>query len=198
MKRPAVPPKKAVQKVAAAVPESFGLAPLPDILEADLDIVFVGINTGTYSAKRGHYYARPQNLFWPMLYQSGLIPFPLKPEDDWKLIRFRIGVTDAVKRVTDRSSDLSAAELKEGGEIVRRKILFYQPKIVCFNGLTSYRALAGSDGGPGPKPDRIGTSRLFAVPSTSRRNAFYSREKVLFWFKELARFRREGQGERVS
>lgn len=198
MKRPAAPPKRAVQKADAAVAEPVELSPLPDILEADLDIVFVGINTGTYSAKRGHYYARPQNLFWPMLYQSGLIPSPLKSEDDWKLIRFRIGVTDAVKRVTDNASDLSAAELKEGGEIVRRKVLFYQPRIVCFNGLTSYRALFGFDGGPGPKRDRIGTSRLFVVPSTSRRNAFYSREKVLFWFKELARFRREGQGEGVS
>lgn len=191
MNRPAGPPKNAGIQKPAGSPEPSALAPLPDILEADLDVVFVGINTGTYSAMKGHYYARPQNLFWQMLHQSGLIPFPLKPEDDWKLIRFRIGVTDAVKRVTDSSSDLSAAELKEGGEIVRRKILFYQPRIVCFNGLTSYRALSGSDDGPGPKPDRIGTSRIFVVPSTSRRNAFYSREKVLSWFKELNRFRTE-------
>ena len=175
-------------------PGPSSLAPLPDILEADLDIVFVGINTGTTSAKIGHYYARPQNLFWAMLHQSGLLPFPIKPEDDWKLIRFKMGLTDAVKRVTDGSGDLSSAELAEGGAIVRRKILFYQPRIVCFNGLTSYRALFGAEGGPGPKPDRIGVTRVFVVPSTSRRNAFYSREKVLFWFNELSRFRREGRG----
>ena len=189
MKRPA-PLAKAVSRRKPSLKISASpLVPLPDILEGGLDIIFVGINTGTYSAKMGHYYARPQNLFWPMLYQSGLIPFPLKPEDDWKLIRFRIGVTDAVKRVTDGAGDLSPAELKEGGEIVRRKMMFYQPRIVCFNGLTSYRALFGSDDRPGLKPDRIGASRVFAVPSTSRRNAFYSREKLLFWFKELHRFR---------
>lgn len=172
------------------MPPASPLAPLPDILEGELEIIFVGINTGTYSAKMGHYYARPQNLFWSILYESGLIPLPLKPADDWKLIRFGIGVTDAVKRVTDSSSDLSPAELRAGGEVVRKKILFYQPRIVCFNGLTSYRALFGVQGGPGPKTGRIGTARVFVVPSTSRRNASYPREKVLFWFKELHRFRR--------
>lgn len=189
MKRAPVGPEKPAFKESSDGPPPPSPAPLPDILEAGLDVVFVGINTGTYSAKVGHYYARPQNLFWSMLHESGLIPLPLKPEDDWKLVRFGIGLTDAVKRVTDGSSDLSPAELKEGGEIVQRKILFYQPRIVCFNGLTSYRALSGSDDGPGPKRERIGTSRIFVVPSTSRRNAFYPRGKVLFWFKELNRFR---------
>lgn len=185
---PAGPGKPALRKAAPHPPL---LSPLPDILEGELDIVFVGINTGTYSAKIGNYYARPQNLFWPMLYESGLTPFLLKPEDDWKLVRLRIGLTDAVKRVTDGSADLSAAELEEGGAIVRKKILFYRPRIVCFNGLTSYRALFGGEGGPGPKPETIGSTRVFAAPSTSRRNASYSREKVLFWFKELNRFRTE-------
>lgn len=192
MKRPPASAKEVSRKNRPTAATISSLAPLPDILEGDLDIIFVGINTGTYSAKMGHYYARPQNLFWPMLYESGLLPISLKPEEDWKLIRFRIGVTDAVKRVTDGSSDLSLAELAEGGEIVRRKMLFYQPRIVCFNGLTSYRALFGPDDRPGLKPDRIGASRVFVVPSTSRRNAFYSREKLLIWFKELDRFRREG------
>lgn len=186
---PAGPKKAALRKTVTAAPSL--LSPLPDILEGELDIVFVGINTGTYSAKRGNYYARPQNLFWPMLHESGLTPFLLRPEDDWKLVRFRIGLTDAVKRVTDGSADLSPAELEEGGAIVRKKILFYRPRIVCFNGLTSYRALFAGEGGPGPKPETIGSTRVFAVPSTSRRNASYSREKVLFWFKALHRFRAE-------
>jgi TDG/mug DNA glycosylase family protein len=191
MKRPSARAKAVSQRNLRTERPASPLVPLPDILEGDLDIIFVGINTGTYSAKIGHYYARPQNLFWPMLHQSGLLPFPLKPEEDWKLVRFRMGLTDAVKRVTDSSSDLSEAELKEGGEIVRRKIMFYQPRIICFNGLTSYRALFGSHEGPGPKPDRIGTSHIFVVPSTSRRNAFYGREKVLFWFSQLNQFRKQ-------
>ncbi|SRR5579884_188112 len=164
---------------------------LPDILEADLKIVFIGINPGTYSAQVGHYYARSTNLFWPMLYESGLIPLRLTPEDDWKLVRFGIGLTDVVKRSSDSASDLAREEFEAGAIVVRNKILMWRPRIVCFNGLTAFRAVFSRNEGPGPKPDRIGESRVFVVPSTSRRNAAYPREQVLFWFKELNRFRRE-------
>jgi TDG/mug DNA glycosylase family protein len=165
------------------------LASLPDILEDDLDIVFVGINPGVYSAEKKHYYAHPTNLFWPMLYQSGLIPTLLKPEDDWKLTRFRMGLTDSVKRVTKSASDLSTEDRHEGGEILSRKIKYYSPRIVCFNGLTAYGALFGQCDGPGPKKMIIGTSRLFVIPSTSRRNASYQKDKILHWFTQLRRFR---------
>lgn len=162
---------------------------LPDILEADLQIVFIGINPGTYSARVGHYYARTANLFWPMLFESGLIPHPMKPEDDWRLIRLGIGFTDVVKRSSDSASDLTRDEFEAGAIIVRKKILMWRPRIVCFNGLTAFRGVFGRNEGPGEKPDRIGESRIFVVPSTSRRNAAYPREQVLFWFKELNRFR---------
>ncbi|TAK09165.1 MAG: mismatch-specific DNA-glycosylase [Candidatus Manganitrophaceae bacterium] len=164
---------------------------LPDILEADLRIVFIGINPGTYSAQVGHYYARSTNLFWPMIYESGLIPQRLTPEDDWKLVRFGIGLTDVVKRSSDSASDLAREEFEAGAVVVRNKILMWRPRIVCFNGLTAFRAVFGRNEGPGVKPDRIGESRVFVVPSTSRRNAAYPREQVLLWFQELNRFRME-------
>lgn len=170
------------------------VASLPDILEDDLDIVFVGINPGVYSAEQGHYYAHPGNLFWPMLYQSGLIPTSLKPEDDWKLTRFRMGLTDTVKRVTESASDLSTADRREGGEILRRKIRFYSPRMVCFNGLTAYSTLFGRCDGPGPKEPLIGTSRLFVIPSTSRRNAHYQKDEILHWFTQLRLFRQKALG----
>ncbi len=166
-------------------------ASLPDILEADLDIVFVGINPGLASSKAGHYYAHKANRFWPMLHQSGLLPLPLGPEDDWKLLRFRIGMTDLVKRVTSGSADLSAVELKKGGTMLRNKIRYYQPRVVCFIGLVSYRSLFGPTCLPGPSETKIHTSRLFAIPSTSARNARYTNEKLLSWFIQLAHFRKE-------
>ena len=172
---------------------------LPDILEGGLDIVFVGINPGTFSALKGHYYARPANLFWTLLYESGLLRQPLKPEDDWKLIRFKMGLTDVVNRATDSSGDLSQEELRKGSEILLKKIKIYRPRVVCFNGLTGYRALFGPAEGPGPKEALIGESRVFVVPSTSRRNAFYSREEVLRWFRRLKDFvDGKGQGPEVG
>lgn len=119
-----------IKALPSAIPKS-----LPDILEADLQIVFVGINPGTSSAQVGHYYARTTNLFWPMLFESGLIPHLLEPEEDWKLIRFGIGLTDVVKRPSGSASDLSPAEFEAGAIAVRNKILMYHPRIVCFNGL---------------------------------------------------------------
>ncbi len=167
------------------------ISTLPDILEDDLDIVFVGINPGVYSAEKRHYYAHPTNLFWTMLYQSGLIPTLLKPEDDWKLTRFRMGLTDTVKRVTKSANDLSATDRRVGGEVLRRKIKFYSPRTVCFNGLSAYGALFGRCDGPGPKEALIGTSHLFVIPSTSRRNAYYGKNDILHWFTQLHLFRQK-------
>jgi len=164
---------------------------LPDILEADLNIVFVGINPGFNSAKVGHYYAHKANRFWPMLYQSTLLPAPLGPHDDWKLPRFRMGFTDLVKRVTAGSSELSTDELENGGEILQKKIAYYRPRIVCFIGLLSYRSLFGQESCPGPTQHKIHNSHLFSIPSTSPRNTLYSNERLLFWFTQLKNYQRE-------
>ena len=47
-------------------------ATLPDYLRPGLDIVFVGLNPGLYSAQVGRYFAHKQNRFWPALSASGL------------------------------------------------------------------------------------------------------------------------------
>ncbi len=163
---------------------------LPDILEGGLGLVFVGINPGTCSAQVGHYYAQATNRFWPQLFLSGCIPSPLKPEDDWKLPRFGIGLTDVVKRVTASSSDLTSEELRNGGEILLRKIRFYQPRIVCFNGLTAYYALFDHQRGPGLKSHLLGGSRVFVLPSTSSRNAYYTTKKLLLFFNQLQKLQK--------
>lgn len=162
---------------------------LPDILEGGLDIVFVGINPGLRSSKAGHYYANPSNRFWPLLYKSGLLPRPLKPGDDWKLPRFRLGLTDMVKRVSAGSADLSSDEFTNGAGILTQKIRFYRPGIICFNGLVAYRTFFPDGNGAGQKVDLVAGSRLFVIPSTSPRNASYSDDRLLDYFLELARFR---------
>lgn len=162
---------------------------LPDILEGDLDIVFVGINPGLRSSKAGHYYANPSNRFWPLIFKSRLLPKPLQPEDDWKMTRFRFGLTDMVKRVSSGSSELFSDEFQAGAEILKKKIGFYRPRIVCFNGLIGYRTLFPQGRGAGPKGERLAGSRLFVVPSTSPRNAVYSDDRLLEYFVALCQFR---------
>src|SRR5947209_14936615 len=42
---------------------------LPDLLAPGIELLFVGINPSLYSARAGHYYARPGNMFWRCLHE---------------------------------------------------------------------------------------------------------------------------------
>src|SRR5690242_17003195 len=86
---------------------------LPDYLSSGLKLVFIGINPGYFSAQVGHYYARPGNLFWWALSNSGLVPRDVKPEDDAALQEWGIGLTDVVKRPTHSSGDLRQEEFDQ-------------------------------------------------------------------------------------
>jgi Uracil DNA glycosylase superfamily len=72
---------------------------LPDYLQPDLRLVLVGTAVGVKSAARGHYYAGPGNDFWAFLYEAGLTPTRLTPNDDASLPRYGIGLTDLVKSI---------------------------------------------------------------------------------------------------
>ena len=69
---------------------------LPDYLQPGLRLVFVGFNPSMRSAAVGHYYAGPGNLFWPLLYETGLLPEPLTYAEDHRSLEFGIGLTDLV------------------------------------------------------------------------------------------------------
>jgi len=161
---------------------------LPDYLKPNLNLVIVGFNPGARSAQVGHYYAGPGNLFWPLLYATGLVPDPLTYQDDARLIEYGIGLTDLVKRSTPSSADLSTAEARDGARVLERKLLRYAPNVVCFNGKGVYgwyrrrRQVA-----LGVQDDAIGPSRVFVAPSTSARNGRVSRAQKAEAFRDLAR-----------
>jgi TDG/mug DNA glycosylase family protein len=162
---------------------------LPDYLAPNLEIVFVGLNPGTYSDKQGHYFARSTNLFWTALYESGLVTERLKPQDDVRMNEFGYGLTDLVPRVTPNIDSLTRDEFLAGGEILRRKLEHYKPKIACFVGITGFRAAFNRHAVLGPQSSPVwGNTKLFIVPSTSPRNAYY-RPQVVAWFKQLKEFR---------
>ena len=63
-----------------------------------------------------------------------------------------------------------------GAPLLREKLLACGPLVVCFNGLTGFKHYARYTGGPadaaiGLQPIRIGTSRVYVLPSTSPANA---------------------------
>jgi TDG/mug DNA glycosylase family protein len=162
---------------------------LPDYLGERPDILFVGINPGSYSARQGHYYARGTNRFWWALHASGLVPERLSPQEDWRVIEFGLGLTDLVKRPTNSAAEVRGDEFAAGRQTLVDKVLGVQPLIVCFNGLTGFQHFFREHTQPGRQARRLHGAWVFVLPSTSARNAAYSRDAVLAFFRELRALR---------
>jgi TDG/mug DNA glycosylase family protein len=158
---------------------------VPDYLRPGLDLIVVGINPGTRSAATGDHYAGPGNHFWPLLYESGLVTEPLTHAADRRVLEWNIGLTNMVQRSTPSITDLTLEELRAGATGLQRKLLQYQPGVVCFNGKRIYEVYTGKPCNFGLQPDRIGTAFVFVMPSTSARTASYQRADKLAYFIEL-------------
>jgi TDG/mug DNA glycosylase family protein len=158
---------------------------LPDYLRPGLDLVFVGINPGLASAAAGHHYAGPNNHFWPLLHESGLVPEPLTYRDDARVLEFGIGLTNLVQRSSRGLHELSREELLAGAERLRAKLRRYRPRVVCFNGKAIAEAFLGRRCDLGLQPERWEGSAVYVMPSTSPRGATYQRADKLRFFRAL-------------
>lgn len=164
-------------------------ASLPDYLRPGLDIVFVGLNPGLYSAQVGHYFAHKQNRFWPALSASGLIPEIIGAEADARLPDWGIGLTDIVKRPTHGIHELTKTEFRRGAKALEEKIEYYKPRIVCFVGFTGYHVCCGKEGAAGRQDALFGGAHVFVIPSTSPRNAHYSLATIIAALRDLKEYR---------
>jgi len=116
------------------------LPTLPDLLRPGLDLVFVGINPGERSARRGHYYGHPGNAFWRRLSASPLAGRTLACEDDATLLSAGIGFTDVVKRVITDSTQISDEEMREAVPAFLRRLAPVAPRAVCFTATRPFEA----------------------------------------------------------
>jgi TDG/mug DNA glycosylase family protein len=175
---------------------------LPDLLRDGLDIVFVGINPGLYSAQRGHYFARRTNRFWPALSRSilsdaarrGLGVAELRPEHDRLMPNYGIGFTDVVKRPTGNAAELAKAEFAAGVPLLLAKLVAHLPRIACFHGITGYRpferialGMRRDEIALGLQPASLGATRIFLVPNPSPANAHFTPAEQSAWYDRLAR-----------
>jgi TDG/mug DNA glycosylase family protein len=159
---------------------------VPDYLREGLELVIVGINPGRRSGATGHHYAFPGNQFWPLLFESGLLPERLTYADDHRVLEFGIGLTNLVDRTTRSASDLTREELRAGADALRAKLLRFGPKVACFNGMGILEAFSGrKKASLGLQPDMVGDTRLFVVPSSSGRTAAYQRPVKLDYLRRL-------------
>ena len=155
---------------------------LPDLLRPGLRLVFCGTAAGTVSARRGHYYAHPQNKFWLTLHAVGLTPRRLDPCEFRLLPDWGVGLTDIAKGVSGMDSELPRGSLgRLACEALRERILLNRPAILAFTSLTAGRSFLGKDAGFGEQKETIGATRLWLLPSPSPAAHWNWREHERWW-----------------
>ena len=162
---------------------------LRDRIEPGLRALFVGINPGMRSEAIGHHFAGFSNRFWKLLYESRLVPEPIRAEDDDRLPEWGFGITNLVARATPGMDTLKPAEYIAGARVLRRKIRRFKPPIVVLIGVTVFRNLFAKTGPVrvGLQRERLEGARVFVLPNPSGRNANFSYVEMLESFRSLRR-----------
>lgn len=150
---------------------------LPDLIGADLKVIFCGLAVGKESCMMKHYYANPGNCFWRTLHRAGFLDKQIKTSLDPEvkelnnqiLIAKKIGLTDLIKN--DHSTHHAVATPADS-ERLTNLIKEQQPKILAFNGKkpamiflneTDTKAISYGE----QKNRRLGSTKIYVLPSTS-------------------------------
>lgn len=161
---------------------------VPDVIAPGLDVLFVGINPGLYSAAVGHHFARPGNRFWPTLYSAGFTDRLLAPYEERELLRSRCGITNVVNRATVAASDLKRAEIVRGARRLTAKVRRLRPRAVAVLGITTFRiAFARPQARLGRQPDSLAGAALWILPNPSGLNAHFKPADFARLFRRLRR-----------
>ncbi|KAJ2525889.1 hypothetical protein IWW43_006617, partial [Coemansia sp. RSA 1935] len=79
------------------------------------------------------------------LFQSGLIPEAIQPEDGHRLAaEWNMSIVNLVQRTTPSTSDLSRQEMRDAVPELCRKISANPPRVICFVGKGIYEIFVGS------------------------------------------------------
>jgi double-stranded uracil-DNA glycosylase len=160
-----------------------------DVLPAPgaLRVLFCGINPSLYSGATGYHFARPGNRFWPALHRSGFTDRLLAPHEQGLLPAYGLGITNLVDQATARADELTAAELRTGGQRLLALVERHRPAWVAVAGVTAYRAAFGRPRAViGPRPERLGPAGLWVLPNPSGLNASWPLGRIA---EEFARLR---------
>ncbi len=159
---------------------------LPDYLRKGMKLVIVGCNPTESSVRAGHYYAGRGNVFWPTLYESGVVPEPFDYPDDRRVIEFGIGLTDLVKRPTKDVEELKREDFAEGRIVLAQKLEEFSPRVVAFNGKLPYEQFAQRKCKYGLQTQALYGAQVYVLPPTIGHDSRNKAERVKH-FRNLAR-----------
>lgn len=147
---------------------------LQDVLQPNLKLVICGTAVAEHSARLGSYYAGENNMFWRILYETGLTDRLLHTSEYLELLNFRIGLTDIAKKASGVDAKISQEDYDLCA--FSKKTASFNPQIVCFNGKTSaalffswqyQRKWKTDQVDYGLYPIKDGHFSIFVAPSTS-------------------------------
>lgn len=172
---------------------TFQGAYVDDLLPTTLNLLFVGINPGLWTAAVNAHFARPGNRFWPALHRSGITSTEVDasrglPQDVRKELEGKgIGISNICPIATARADELSKDQLREGGEVLRSLVRATQPRVVAVLGVTAYRqAFGNAKVEIGKADDAFEDAELWILPNPSGLNAHETIESLARWYGEAA------------
>jgi TDG/mug DNA glycosylase family protein len=173
--------------------KSFTGATLPDLISADVRLLFTGINPGLRSvAVQGHFAPRG-NRFYPALLRAGITEHlidasaGLAAADRAYLLGRGIGITSLVARATSSADELGPAELIEGTKRLTATVSRFRPRVVAMLGITAYRTAFGMPRATlGRQPGNLEGAQLWVVPNPSGRNAHAPLDTLAAAYREAA------------
>jgi TDG/mug DNA glycosylase family protein len=148
------------------------------------------------SAAAAAHFANPRNDFWRLLHEAGFTPRLIAPAEQFEVLRYGIGLTNAAPRTTPGSGDLRAADFAGAAERLERLCTELRPGAIGFVGKEAYRGTFRERPEHGLQERRLGETLLFVLPSTSPANAAVPYRERLRWFRALRGLVPSGRGDR--
>ena len=138
---------------------------VPDLLAPGLKLVFCGTAPSRASVAAAAYYAKPGNRFWPSLHTVGITPHRYAPRDYPNLLALGVGLTDLCKihsgvdaELPDDAFDCARFE---------QKMQQHRPRMIAFTSKNAAQSYLQKPVDYGEQAIRLGSSRLFVLPSPS-------------------------------
>ena len=119
------------------------------------------------------------------MHGAGFTPRLLTPEEQFDVVDFGIGLTNAATRTTRGSGDLRRSDFQGSAERLTELAEEPRPGWLAFVGKEAYRGTFGERPELGEQARKLGETRLFVLPSTSPANAAVPYAERLRWFRKL-------------
>lgn len=172
--------------------ESFRDQTVSDLIGDDTRLLFVGINPGLWTAATKTHFCHPSNRFYPALRRAGLIDFDIDTDRGMtdgqrsSFVAAGMGISNLVQRATVRASDLTADELRAGGERLLGLVAELRPAVVAIAGVTAYRTAFDAKSAVMGRQETAGDAEWWVLPNPSGLNAHVQIDDLAEWFRAVA------------